>query len=350
MISTHTSNSNRPVGVVGAGSFGITVANILAKKVQVILYARDVNQVADMNTSRMARGVRLHPNIVATNEIKEVGMMCDVIFPVISSQGFRSAIKSLSPYLRPYHILIHCTKGLDLDENLIGPEVKLTRQHVKTMSEVVTEESSVVRVGCMAGPNLSKEIAEGLPAATVIASQFDEVINIGQQLLKNEKFLVYGSHDLIGIELCGVLKNIIAISAGIVAGLGLGENAKSLLVSRGMVEMIHLGKALGGNVNAFLGLAGIGDLIATCNSPLSRNFTVGYELAQGKKLSDILSEMGEVAEGIHTIEIIRRLAASYHVRVPITETLYDVINGKKTVEEANTFLMKFPFRVEIDFL
>jgi glycerol-3-phosphate dehydrogenase (NAD(P)+) len=202
----------------------------------------------------------------------------------------------------------------------------------------------------MAGPNLAREIAEHKPAATVIASEFDEVIKVGQYLLKNDRFLIYGSNDLIGIELCGILKNIIAVGAGTISGMGLGENAKALVISRGLVEMVYIGKSMGGNAQAFLGLAGVGDLVATCSSKLSRNFTVGHRLAQGEKIDDIIESMEEVAEGVKTIRLIHQLAKTLKVRAPITDTLYKIIHGDITVQEANKYLMKFPFRVEIDFL
>jgi len=162
--------------------------------------------------------------------------------------------------------------------------------------------------------------------------------------------MIYGSPDLIGIELCGILKNIIAVGAGTIAGMDLGENAKSLFISRGLVEMVYIGKALGGNVQAFFGLAGVGDLIATCTSNLSRNFTVGYRLAKGEKLDEIIESMEEVAEGVKTINIVNQLAESYKVRRPITETLHRIIHDEMTIQEAHAYLMNFPFRAEIDFL
>ena len=218
------------------------------------------------------------------------------------------------------------------------------------MSEVIQEESAVVKVGCLAGPNLAREIADAHPAATVVASRFDSVISEGQKLLRNDRFQVYGNKDLIGIELTGVLKNIIAIGAGALSGLGYGENARALLVSRGMVEMIHLGRALGANTQAFIGLAGIGDLIATCSSSLSRNFTVGFRLAQGEKFQDIANSMSEVAEGVNTIRIVKHFANHYQFRAPITEKLYQVLFEELTVQEALQYLMKIPLNVDIDFL
>ncbi|MFY0687640.1 MAG: NAD(P)-dependent glycerol-3-phosphate dehydrogenase [Cyclobacteriaceae bacterium] len=342
-------STSKPVGVIGAGSFGTAMANILAERSdRILLYARTKGRAEEIKSSRISAGQSLADNIEIVSDLERMGGECDIIFPIIPSANFRDMMRDLSPYLRPYHILIHGTKGFDLTTPNSGE--KMSREHVKTMSEVIQEESSVVRIGCLAGPNLSREIAEHKPAATVIASQFDEVIQVGQKLLKNDRFLVYGSNDLIGIELCGILKNIIAVGAGTIGGRNLGENAKALFISRGLVEMIHIGKKLGGNTHAFLGLAGVGDLIATCASDLSRNYTVGNRLSNGESLGGIIDSMEEVAEGVKTIDIVQELSKTYNVRVPITESLYKIVRGEMTVEDAHGYLMKFPFRVEIDFL
>ncbi len=345
-------NTFKPVAVLGAGSFGTAVANILAENRNVLLYSRSQERVDAMKASRSSAGNKLHDRIEPTHDLEHIGQSCDVIFPVVPSAGFRDLIRNLSPYLRPYHILIHGTKGFDMnvDPAKINANNPLSREHVRTMSEVITEESSVVRVGCLAGPNLAREISELKPAASVVASHFDEVIRVGQSLLRSDRFLIYGSNDLIGIELCGILKNIIAVGAGTIAGLKLGDNSKALFISRGLVEMVHIGKVMGGNAQAFLGLAGVGDLIATSSSTLSRNYTVGYRLAQGEKIQDIIASMEEVAEGVKTIDIINQLARTYKVRCPITETLHRIIQGDMTVADAHKFLMKFPFRAEIDFI
>jgi glycerol-3-phosphate dehydrogenase (NAD(P)+) len=344
---------DKVVGVIGAGSFGTAIANMLAEKSMVLLYVRDKDKFKQYESTRKVGNQELSARIKITNEISDIGKNCEVIFPIVPSINFRSMIKSLAPYLKPYHILIHGTKGLDLNipEGVeLSKKNPLSRAHVRTMSEVILEETSVLRVGCLAGPNLAKEIEDKQPAATVIASHFEEVIDQGQKLLKNDRFLVYGSNDLIGIELCGVLKNIIAIGTGALSGLGMGENSKAMMISRGMVEMIYIGNALGGNTKAFLGLAGVGDLVATCSSRLSRNFTVGYRLAKGETMDEILANMEETAEGVNTIQIIKRLAEGYKIRVPITETLHKIIKGKMTIEEATSYFMKFPFRSEIDFI
>ena len=340
------------VGVVGAGSFGCAVANILAENVPVLLYARNHEVVDQIQADQKSRDVKLHENVTGTGDLEMLASKCEVIFPVVPSASFRSMISDISPYLKPYHVLIHGTKGFEVQLNgtSLDQTKTLQREQVFTMSELIRHESLAVRVGCLAGPNLAKEIHEMQPTATVVASHFDEVINLGQKLLKNDRFGVFGNNDLIGVELCGVLKNIIAIGAGAIKGLGFGENTKGLLVSRGMVEMIYLGKALGGNVEAFLGLAGVGDLVATCSSNLSRNFTLGYRLAQGETLQDILNSMEEVAEGVNTIKIAKKLADNYRIRAPITNTLHQVLFEDMSVEEGLQQLMKYPFIQDIDFL
>jgi len=346
--------SNEVIGVIGAGSFGTAIANILSENnSNVLLYARDPAKAKKIEKERISAGQQLRSNIEITNDLKEVADRCEVIFPMVPSANFRTMITAISPFLHPYHVLIHGTKGFDLflsEQGEITPDNPLSRDHVKTMSEVIKEETSVLRVGCLAGPNLAKELDERKPAATVIASHFDEVVQIGQRLLKNDRFMIYGSKDLVGIELCGILKNIIAVGAGTISGMELGENAKSLFISRGLVEMVNIGTALGGNLQAFLGLAGVGDLIATCTSNLSRNFTVGYRLAEGESLAEVTKSMEEVAEGIKTIDIVKELSDTYHVKAPITSALYKILHQEMTIQEAHSYLMSFPFRAEIDFI
>lgn len=347
------SSETKPIGVIGIGSFGAAIANILAAKSSVLVYARSLEVVEEINTLHSARGKKLDHSIMASNSPEELCQRCEVLFFVVASSGFQDVIRTFSPFLFPYHLIIHGTKGLCL--NLKPGETLETvksvrREQLLTMSEVILEETVAVRVGCLAGPNLSKELAQGQPAATVIASKYNEVILEGQKLLRSDKFQVYGNSDIIGVELSGVLKNIIAIASGALAGLGLGENAKGLLISRGMVEMIHLANALGGSMKSIMGLAGIGDLVATCNSVHSRNYTVGFRLAKGETLDMILSDMEEVAEGINTVRIIKAFLETTDLRAPITENLYRVLFEDLEIEEALQFLMKYPFNVDVDFV
>jgi glycerol-3-phosphate dehydrogenase (NAD(P)+) len=352
-MSSRSLSEDKPIGVIGAGNFGSAVANLLAPNRKVLLYARDENVIKRIRDKRENRGHKMHANVEPVDDMSYVAKTCDVIFPIVPSAHFRSMMKQLSHYLHPYHILIHGTKGFDVmlpHDQTVENVSTLDRSQVKTMSEVIMEESVVVRVGCLAGPNLSKELAAGQPAATVVASQFNEVIQLGKRLLRNDQFQVYGNNDLVGVELAGVLKNVIAIAAGALSGLGYGENAKGLLISRGMVEMIYLGRALGGNTKAFLGVAGVGDLVTTCNSSLSRNFNVGSRLAKGETLQEILASTDEIAEGISTVRIAKKCADYYKVRAPITATLYQVLFEDLTVKQALRYLMKYPLNVDIDFL
>lgn len=336
MVSKST--FDRRVGIIGAGSFGKAVASILAENCdQVLLYVRSRERLEKIVSKN-----ELKENIKPTLDLKLLAESCTVIFPMVPSGSYKPLIAELAPYLKPSHILIHGIKGFATDEHL-----EVTRSSSKTVSQVTLEESSVLRVGCIAGPNLASELEEGKPAATVIASEYQEVIEIGQRLLKNDRFIVFGSRDLIGVELCGILKNIIAVGAGSIYGLGLGENAKAAFISRGLVEMFYIGKLFGANVESFLGLAGVGDLIATCTSNLSRNFTVGLRLSQGEKLEAILNSMEEVAEGIKTINIVNGLTSILKVRCPITETLYKIIHEQITIDEAHKYLMLYPFQQEI---
>jgi len=343
--------SKNKVGVIGAGSFGTAVANKLASNSSVILYVRSQESAERIEKERASAGQPLLDNIAITNSLEEVASSCNIIFPIVPSANFRNMMVDLAPYLRPYHMLIHGTKGLDLKEpKKKGGDFELDRNHVFTMSEVIKQESVVVRVGCMAGPNLASEMATGHPAATVIASPFNEVINEGKALLRSENFQVYGNTDLRGVELCGILKNIIAIASGILSGLDLGENSRGLLVSRGLVEMIYLGQALGGEISSFIGLAGVGDLVATTTSSNSRNYTLGYKIAKGKSLEEAIAEMEEVAEGINTIKTIKRLSDSQGLKPVITEILYRILFEGISAEDGVAQLMRYQGNIDIDFL
>ena len=340
------------VGVIGTGNFGTALANLLSEKCnKVLLYARSKEKATKLIKSRKNGYHEIADNIDIITDLSLLTKKCNLIFPIVPSINFREMIKNLSPYLKPYHILIHGTKGFDFYKTKKNHKpLEESESQIFTMSEVIRQESSVVRIGCIAGPNLSKEIASKMPAASVIASEFDEVIELGRKCLKSDRFLVFGSNDLMSTELCGILKNIIAVGAGTIEGMKLGENAKSLFITRGMVEMVEIAKKMGGKVEPFLGLAGIGDLIATCSSKLSRNYTVGLRLASGEKLNDITNSMLEVAEGIKTIESIYEWSKSNHIRIPITETLFKIMHEKIKVEEAHAYMMKFPFTNEIEFL
>jgi glycerol-3-phosphate dehydrogenase (NAD(P)+) len=347
---------NKVVGVIGAGGFGTAIANLLAYNTDVLLYVRKQTVADEIEKKRISAGQILASNVIPTTILEDLTKHCQVIFPIIPSQGVRELLKELAPLLNPQHILIHGIKGLDVrwpgetDKEKFTGLTELDRRHVKTISELIIAETDVRQVGCIAGPNLAGELAQNQPAAIVVSSSSKTVMEVGQKLLRSDNFQVYTNTDMVGVELCGVLKNIIAIGAGCLSGLGYGENAKALLISRGLVEMIHIGKAMGASVQPFLGLAGIGDLVATCASKLSRNYTVGYRLAQGETLSQILSTTDLTAEGVYTVKTIRGLIAHYKMRAPITEMMYRVLFEGVSVQEAINYLMKYPLNVDVDFI
>ena len=338
--------------MVGAGSFGTAISNLLAYNVDVLMYSRNRELVDAINRTHHNFGVKLSTRIRATADLEEVAGRCPLIFPVVPSDSFRNMMRSLGPYLRPSHILIHATKGLDVgdisDEALT--ETSITRGQVSTMSEVITQESTVIRVGCMSGPNLATEIMQGQPTATVIGSHFDEVISLGKQVLSSDHFHVFGTHDILGAELAGALKNIIAIGSGILRGKGLGKNIQSMLITRGLVEMVYFGKAMGATSRAFFGTAGIGDLVATATSRDSRNFTFGYRLGSGETKAAIEETMPELAEGVRTLQIASQLAKYYKLRVPITQMLYNIVFENFDIDKALHFLITYPYDVDVDFL
>jgi glycerol-3-phosphate dehydrogenase (NAD(P)+) len=341
------------VGVIGSGSFGTTIAALASKNSDVLLYSRKKEIVDKINNSHTHLGVELAHNITATNDLKELATNCILIFPVVTSHGFRSMMKDLGKHVGPAHILIHGTKGLDIDNmNANGeiPDESLTRENVKTMSEIIMEESSVVRIGCLSGPNLANEILQGQPTATVIASEFEEVIEMGRNALASEQFFVFGSFDIKGTELAGAYKNIIALASGILAGLNMGKNIQALLITRGLREMIYFGKAMGSDSRSFIGTAGIGDLVATATSENSRNYKFGYRLGKGETVDEIMGSVREVVEGYRTLKIAYQLSKRYHIHVPITKMLYKVVYQDTNMKDAIGFLMNYPYAPDVDFI
>ncbi|MFN8278094.1 MAG: NAD(P)H-dependent glycerol-3-phosphate dehydrogenase [Chitinophagales bacterium] len=341
----------RTVGVIGAGSFGTAIANLLAENAQVLLYERSESVREAMLRDGVNRNHRLHENIRITGSLEEVATECFLLFPVIPSQFFKSMIIEFSPWLRPDHIMIHATKGLHCEFDIEQATAQtLNLKEIKTMSELIREFTGIVRVGCLAGPNLAAELAELQPAATVIGSRFDEVISEAVSVLRSDRFQVYGNKDLLGIELTGVLKNYVALASGALSGAGYGENARALLITRGMAEMIYIGKALGADKRSFLGIAGIGDLIATCSSPKSRNYQVGYRIAKGEKLPEIMASMTEVAEGVRTLKIGKLIVDHVGANAPLLQMLYKVLFEGFEFDKALKLLMRYPVGVDAEYI
>jgi glycerol-3-phosphate dehydrogenase (NAD(P)+) len=340
------------VGVIGAGNFGLTVANLLAEHEDVMLFTRRRSCADKVNGEHELKNISLHERIHATNDLADVCQKNRILFPIVPSAYFSSTLIAMQPYLTPAHILIHGTKGFDLkgisDKDF--KEGNLPKENVRTMSEVIRAESSVIRVGCFSGPNLAKEILAGQPTATVIASEFDEVIELGKEKLSGKNFYVFGSHELKGAEIAGALKNIAALGSGMLEGYQLGRNMQAMLITRSLHETIYFGKRMGVNPRAFLGTAGIGDLIATCTSYKSRNFQFGIKLASGKTIAEIREESNEVAEGVRTLQIVYHLARKYKIEMLLTGILYKMVFDKLPLNRALAYLLKLPDSQDVDFV
>ena len=328
------------------------MANLMALNTEVYMYSRNAELAATLQKDRYRFGVKLHDRVHVVNDFPEVARRCQLLFPIVPSDNFRGMMQSITEYLEPAHVLIHGTKGFDITGVELDDiaERGLSRRQMHTMTDVIKQESVVVRVGALTGPNLARELLDGQPSASVVASKFDEVIERAQLVLASQQLHVFQTHDLLGAELAGVLKNVIALGSGMLKGHGLGKNVQAMLITRGLHEMIYFGRALGSENRAFFGTAGIGDLIATATSRKSRNYTFGYRLGSGETLAEVRQTSQELAEGVRTLMITRHLAKSLRLRVPITEMLYRIVFEGYPIKEAMDFLITYPYEIDVDFL
>lgn len=340
------------VGIIGAGSFGTAMANLVALNTDVLVYSRNKETAEKLQRDRFCFNVKLHERVTIISDFERLAGTCQLILPIVPSNNFRSMMRSVTPYLEPSHVLMHGTKGFDITGIKLEdiPKKGLDRKQVHTMTEVILQESVVVRVGALAGPNLARELLDGQPSGSVIASKFDEVIHRADAVLGSEQLHVFHTHDLLGAELAGVLKNVIALGSGILKGYGLGKNVQAMMITRGWHEMIHFGRALGSDNTAFFGAAGIGDLIATATSHKSRNYTFGFRLGSGERLEEVRATSQELAEGVRTLMITRHLAKNLRLRAPITEMLYQIVFEGYPIAKAMEYLITYPYEVDVDFL
>lgn len=312
------------VGLLGGGSWGTTVAALISRNAPVMLWARDAATVHEINherqNSRYLEGYTLPSTMRATADMGEAVRTADVLVMGVPSQNFRQVLMDVRAHIRPWVPVISLTKGFELDTG-------------KRMTEVVTEILPGHPVGVLTGPNLAREILQGQAAASVLAVEDEIVVKALQPLFHSGLFRVYTNTDLLGCELGGVLKNIIAIAVGMGDGLGAGDNTRAALMTRGLAEVTRLGVAMGGRPETFSGLAGMGDLIATCTSTLSRNRSVGVELGKGRHIDDVIAEMHMVAEGVKAAPTVVALAKQYGVAMPIAQDVFDVTQGRKTARD-----------------
>tara|TARA_Y100001934_G_scaffold267014_1_gene347185 strand:- start:73 stop:1080 length:1008 start_codon:yes stop_codon:yes gene_type:complete len=319
------------VAVLGAGSWGTTVASLVSANANTTLWARSAEVVAEINSqgqnSKYLPNARLHRRLRASDDLEYVVRACDVLVMAIPAQSFRRMLVEVRSFLRPWVPVISLSKGLEQDTQL-------------RMTEIIQQELPGHPVGVLSGPNLATEIMQGFAAASVIAMDDPRIVGRVQKLFHSGLFRVYTNNDVVGCELGGVLKNIIAIAAGMGDGQGAGENTRSTLITRGLAEVSRLGVALGGQAETFYGLAGMGDLIATCTSVKSRNRTVGFELGKGRSIDEIIAEMFMVAEGVKSAPSVIGLARDNGVPMPISEEVYKVVTGKATAKDAFRGLLR----------
>ena len=322
---------NLRIGILGGGSWGTTVAALVTRNTQVTLWARNPATVEEINTRHTNEvylpGAVLPDKLVATNDIAEAVHEADVIVMAIPSQNFRSVLQEVAGHIRAWVPVISLTKGLELNTSM-------------RMTEIVNEVLPGHPVGVLTGPNLAREIMAGQAAASVIAMADDIIVRELQAVFKSGLFRVYTNNDVIGCELGGVLKNIIAIAVGMGDGQGAGDNTRSALITRGLAEITRLGVAMGGRPETFAGLAGMGDMIATCTSPQSRNRYVGMELGKGRDMADIVAEMVMVAEGAKSAPAVMALAEKYGVEMPIASDVYRVLSSDATASRAFRGLLR----------
>ena len=313
------------VAVVGAGSWGTTVASLASRNCATVLWSRRpevAREIVEAHTNeRYLPGVMLPPNLGASAELEAVVREADVLVIAVPSHGFREVVRELIPFVRPWIPVVSLTKGVEQGSLL-------------RMTEIIDELLPGHPAGVLTGPNLAKEIMAGQAAASVIGMEDLVVAEALQGVFAGGLYRVYTNHDVIGCEVGGALKNVIAIAAGIAEAISVGDNTRAMVITRGLAELTHLGVALGGEPATLAGLAGMGDLLATCMSPQSRNRLVGEQLGLGRKIEDIIADMNMVAEGVKTTASVVELAGRHDVEMPIAEEMYAVLYEGRAAAEA----------------
>ncbi len=322
--------------VVGSGSWGTAQAILLAKNQhEVNLWGRIEDGIADIKDARENRrflpGILLPDHIQVTDNLSQATENAEIIVLAVPSQAVRETIIKVKPLLNNNMIIVNTAKGIEIQSGM-------------RMSEVVADvlgQEILRNYGVLSGPSHAEEVAREVPTAVTIAASSKEVAFALQDAYMTTDFRVYTNPDVAGVELGGALKNIIALAAGIVHGLGFGDNTKAALITRGLAEMARMGETMGGNPRTFAGLSGIGDLFVTCNSRLSRNRRTGEMLGQGHSLESILNQIGMVVEGVYTTKIVHNLALKRGVDMPITKACFNVLyNGGSPLEELNEMMQR----------
>ena len=329
------------IGIVGGGSFGSALADMVGTKGHPVLHWHRTAEGAQRfnathENAKYLPGMKLSGNITATSDLAAVAGAARFIIVSVPSMHFREVARRLGDHVDGSQILVSTTKGIEAHS-------------FKLMTEVLREETCCLKIGALSGPNLAKEIAAKKPSGTVIASRYEEVIRQAQAVLSGPYFRVYSNVDVYGVELGGVLKNAYAIATGLVSALNMGDNTLGMLITRALAEMSRFAEKMGSNPLTFLGLAGVGDLITTCTSPLSRNYRVGRLIGGGATLEQAMAAIGEVAEGVNTVRIVREKAARFGIRMHILEGLHALLFEGVDLPAVLKQLMNVPQMEDVEF-
>ena len=322
------------ITVFGMGSFGTALANVLAENGHtVLMWGKNEDSVKELNdhhqNKRYLKDVVLDSRIKATSDIKEAANFTDIYLMALPTKAMREVTSEIDSLIDSKKTFIHVAKGIEND----------TFKRVSEMIEDSISEDHNGGIGVLSGPSHAEEVVIKQPTTVAASSKDEKVSKLIQDLFMNDYLRVYTNNDLVGVELGGALKNIIAVASGIVAGMCYGDNAKAALMTRGLAEISRLGEKLGADPMTFLGLGGIGDLIVTCTSTHSRNYTLGFKLGQGQTMDEALNEMNMVVEGIYTTNSVYHLAKQQNVDMPITNALYKVLFEDNPVKDSVKDLM-----------
>jgi len=331
----------QPIAVLGGGSFGTAVANLLAENgYPVRHWMRDPAQAEAIRVNRenprYLKGIKILPGVEPLTDLLTTLDGSELIFVALPSSALRSVLAPHASRLTS-KMLVSLTKGIEAHT-------------FKLMSEILEEIAPQARIGVLSGPNLAREIAEHALTATVVASEDEDLCVQVQEALHGRTFRVYASADRFGVELGGALKNVYAIIAGMAVALGMGENTKSMLITRALAEMTRFAVSQGANPMTFLGLAGVGDLIVTCSSPKSRNYQVGFALGQGLSLDEAVTRLGEVAEGVNTLKVLKVKAQEQQVYMPLVAGLHAILFEGRTLNQVIELLMRAEPKTDVDFI
>jgi glycerol-3-phosphate dehydrogenase (NAD(P)+) len=319
------------VAVLGAGSWGTTFASLAAQNAETVLWARDHEIAEAINEHhcnvRYLPTFTLHPALRASSSLADTVAGADVLVMGVPSHVFRLTLEAARPYLRAWVPIVSLAKGFE--------------QHTKLrMTQVAAEVATGHPTGVLTGPNLAKEILAGHAAAAVLAMADDHIAERLQAIFSTDHFRVYTNVDVVGCEVAGAFKNVIALASGMADGLGTGDNTRAAVITRGLHELTSLGVAMGGNPLTFAGLAGMGDLVATCISAQSRNRYVGEQLGQGRALADVIAEMNQVAEGVRAVRVVKELGDEYGIDLPIVNEVYRVVVDGRPAADAYRGLLR----------